>query len=72
MNWLSMKLPTIYMTSQILLGGCIMFNKQDRITAKAKTKYWGTTHKYGVRITKTVPEYLNLDRQTGQPLWEIL
>ena len=36
--------------------------KQDRIIAKAKTKYCSNTHKYGVRLPKTASEALELDR----------
>ena len=47
-----------------------VFKKRDRIIAKAKNKYWRNTHKYGVRLPKTAAEALELDRQTGHPLWE--
>ena len=47
-----------------------VFRKRDRIIAKSKTKYWRTTHKYGVSLPKTASETLELDRQTGNPLWE--
>ena len=49
-----------------------VFKKLDRIIAKDKTKYWRTTHKYGVRLPKTTAESLELDRQIGQPLWVII
>ena len=49
-----------------------VFKKLDRIIAKDKTKYWRTTHKYGVRLPKTTEESLELDRQIGQPLWVII
>ena len=41
-----------------------IFKKRDRIIAKAKTKYWRNTHKYGVRLKKTAAEALELDRRT--------
>ena len=47
-----------------------VFKKRDRIIDKTNTKYWRTTYKYGVRLPKTAAEYLELDRQTVQPLWE--
>ena len=47
-----------------------VFKKRDRIIANTKTKYWKTTHKYGVRLPNTAAESLELDRQTGQTLWE--
>ena len=33
-------------------------NKQNRITSKIKSKYWQTTHKYGIRLPKMVEEAL--------------
>ena len=38
-----------------------VFKKRDRIIAKVKSKYWRTTHKYGVRLPKTAAEALALD-----------
>ena len=46
-----------------------VFKKQDSIISKAKTKYWRTKHKYGVRLPKTAVESHELDRQTGQTIW---
>jgi hypothetical protein len=37
---------------------------------KVKCKYWRTTHKYGVRIPKTVDEALRLDAEMGTDFWE--
>ena len=39
-----------------------VFKKRDIIVSKAKTKYWRTTHKYGLRLPKTAVEALELDR----------
>ena len=47
-----------------------VFKKRDNIISKSKTKYCMATYKYGVRLPKTAAEYLELDRQTVQPLWE--
>ena len=47
-----------------------IFKKRDMIITKAKTKYWRTTHKYGVSLPRTETEALELNIQTGQPLWE--
>ena len=52
------------------LVGTLFFKQRDRIIAKANTKYWSITNKYGVRLTKTAVEALELDSQTGQPIWE--
>ena len=47
-----------------------VFNKLYRIISKDKTKYWMNTHKYGTRTPKMAAESLELDRHTGQRLWE--
>ena len=44
--------------------------KRNRIINKAKTKYWRTTHKYGVRVPTSVEEALQIDRETGTDYWE--
>lgn len=44
--------------------------KRNRIIKKAKTRYWRTTHKYGVRVPKSVEEALRIDRETGTDFWE--
>ena len=46
-----------------------VFKKRDRIIAKAKTKYWRTTHKYGVRLPKNAEEALRIDMETGTDFW---
>ena len=46
-----------------------MIKKRDRIIAKVKSKYWQRTHKYGIRIPKTVREALAIDRENGNTLW---
>lgn len=43
---------------------------RNRIISKTKTKYWRTTHKYGVRMPKSVKEALDLDKENGNDLWE--
>ena len=44
--------------------------KREEIISKAKTKYWKTTHKYGVRLPKSAHEALAIDRATGTDFWE--
>ena len=36
---------------------------------KIKSKYWQRTHKFGIKIPKSVPEALNIDKQNGDYLW---
>ena len=43
--------------------------KRDRIIKKVKAKYWRTTHKFGIRLPKTVEEALQIDEENGNTLW---
>ena len=43
--------------------------RRNRIISKVKSKYWRTTHKFGIRIPKTVEEALALDKENGNALW---
>ena len=44
--------------------------KRQNIISKVKTKYWQRTHKYGIRIPKSVKEALEVDRENGNTLWQ--
>ena len=46
-----------------------VIRKKNRIINKLKSKYWSRTHKYGIRIPKTVAETLEIDRENGNTLW---
>ena len=46
-----------------------VIKKRDRIISKVKSKYWQRTHKFGIRIPKTVQEAIELDRKNGNTLW---
>ena len=46
-----------------------VLRKRNRILAKVKSRYWKTTHKFGIRIPKTVKEALEIDAQNGNDLW---
>jgi hypothetical protein len=43
--------------------------KRNRIIAKLKSKYWLRTHKFGIKIPKTVAEAKQLDQENGNNLW---
>ena len=43
--------------------------KQNRVISKIKGKYWRTTHKFGIRLTKNVKESLEIDSITGTYFW---
>ena len=44
---------------------------RDRMIGKVKTKYWRTTHKFGIRIPKTVEEAYRIDAETGTNFWRL-
>ena len=43
--------------------------KWNQIISKIKSKYWQRTHKYGVRMPKSVKEAYEIDKETGNTLW---
>ena len=43
--------------------------KRNRIISKIKSKYWQRTHKYGVRMPKSVKEAYEIDKENGNTLW---
>ena len=34
-----------------------------------KSRYWRKTHKFGIRVPKSVPEALQIDEDTGTTYW---
>jgi hypothetical protein len=46
-----------------------VLRKKDRILSKVQTKYWDRTHKYGIRLPKSVKEALAIDAETGTDYW---
>jgi hypothetical protein len=43
--------------------------RMKRIIGKVKSRYWQRTHKFGIRLPKTVSEALQLDKENGNTLW---
>ena len=43
--------------------------KRNRIISKTKSKYWTTTHKFGIRLPHSVEEALKIDAENGDTLW---
>ena len=43
--------------------------KRNRIIAKIKSKYWVRTHKFGIKIPKTIEEARRFDAENGNTLW---
>jgi Reverse transcriptase (RNA-dependent DNA polymerase) len=46
-----------------------VIKRRDRIISKVKSRYWKTTHKFGIRLPKSVKEALEIDRTTNTDLW---
>ena len=46
-----------------------VLKKRNRIIAKVKSKYWVRTHKFGIRVPKSVAEAKRLDEANGDTLW---
>jgi len=46
-----------------------VLKRRNRIVNKLKTKYWRTTHKFGIEIPKTVEQALQIDRDMGTDYW---
>ena len=43
--------------------------KRNRIIGKIKSKYWVRTHKFGIKIPKTVAEARAIDAENGNTFW---
>ena len=43
--------------------------KRKQIVAKVKSRYWHTTHKFGVKLPHSVEEAYKLDAENGNDLW---
>ena len=43
--------------------------KRNRIISKVKSRYWRTSHKFGVRLPKNVEEAYQIDKETGTTFW---
>ena len=46
-----------------------ILRRRNHIIAKAKSKYWRTTHKFGIKLPHSVAEALEIDRITGTDFW---
>ena len=43
--------------------------KRNRIISKLQKKYWCTTHKFGVKVPRTVKRAYEIGEETGTELW---
>lgn len=41
----------------------------EKILSKVKSKYWERSHKFGIRIPKSIQEAINIDKENGDTLW---
>jgi hypothetical protein len=46
-----------------------VLRKRNRIISKVKSRYWKTTHKFGIRLRHSVEEALRIDEETGTDFW---
>ena len=46
-----------------------VLRKRNRTIAKVKSRYWKTTHKFGIRLPHSVEEAYEIDRITGTDHW---
>jgi hypothetical protein len=46
-----------------------VLRRRNRIISKLKSRYWKTTHKFGIRVPKSVDEAYKIDSETGTDLW---
>ena len=44
--------------------------KRSIIICKVKTKYWRTTHNYGVRLTNNITEAIQINQSNGNIYWK--
>ena len=44
--------------------------KRRQIISEIKSKYCDRTHKYGVRVPKSVKEAYAIDKENGNKLWQ--
>ena len=43
--------------------------RKDKMISKVKSKYWKSTHKFGIETPKSVPEAYRIDKETGTNHW---
>ena len=46
-----------------------MLRRRNRYVAKVKSRYWKTSHKFGIRLPHSIEESLRIDRDTGTNHW---
>jgi hypothetical protein len=46
-----------------------VIRRRNRIIAKVKSRYWKTTHKFGIELPHSVEEAFAIDRKNGNNFW---
>jgi hypothetical protein len=46
-----------------------VLRQRRRMVSKVKSKYWRTTHKFGIRLPHSAEEALRLDKESGTDFW---
>jgi hypothetical protein len=46
-----------------------VMRRRNRIISKLKSRYWKTTHKFGILVPKSVDDAYKIDKETGTDLW---
>ena len=47
----------------------MLVRRRNRIICKLKRRYWKTTHKFGIRVPKSVDEAYKIDLEIGTDFW---
>ena len=47
----------------------VLLSKRNQIISKVKLCYWKTTHKFGIRLPKTISGAFELGRLNGNDFW---
>ena len=48
-----------------------MLKERNRIVSKVASRYWKTTHKFGIEIPKSVKHALEIDKRNNNHFWEM-
>jgi hypothetical protein len=46
-----------------------VLRRRNQIISKVKSRYWKTSHKFGIQLPHSVQQALQIDKETGTDLW---
>ena len=49
---------------------CDVLQKRNHIISKVASRYWKTTHKFGIEVPKSVKHALEIDKRNGNRFWK--